>query len=76
MAPRETQPDESLLTLQLRVARRADELARARVAPTGLNLHCWLLAEREVLNGKLTDWTEQPGAVASSTPARASHHVA
>lgn len=38
-----------LLDLEMRVARRADELARSQAMPTGLNLHCWLVAEAEVL---------------------------
>ena len=38
-----------LFELQLRVARRADELARRQSAGTSLNLHCWLLAEAEIL---------------------------
>jgi hypothetical protein len=38
-----------LLDLEMRVARRADELARAHAAQTSLNLHCWLVAEAEVL---------------------------
>lgn len=41
--------DDPLLELQLRVARRADELARVRFVPTDLNLHCWLQAEEEIL---------------------------
>lgn len=38
-----------LFTLQLEVARKADELARARGGSGGLNLECWLIAEAEVL---------------------------
>lgn len=64
MLPNETQTDygDGLLTLQLRVARRADELARARVEFGRLNLHCWLLAEREVLRETLNDWMAEPTA--------------
>lgn len=40
-----------LTDIQLRVARRADELARARRAHTSLDLDCWLIAETEVLRG-------------------------
>lgn len=54
-----TETPDYLLALQLRVARRADELAQERQAPPGLNLHCWLLAEREVLSGTLTDWVAE-----------------
>jgi len=38
-----------LLDLELRVARRADELARIQVQNTALNLHCWLCAEQEIM---------------------------
>lgn len=37
-----------LTSLQLRVARRADELARLQRYPTPLNIHCWLQAEVEM----------------------------
>jgi hypothetical protein len=56
--------NDELLTLQLRVARRADELAVARKTPTALNLHCWLMAETEVLGRDLVD---QPGFMPRST---------
>jgi hypothetical protein len=56
---------EGLLDLQLRIARRADEFARDRFAPRGLNLHCWLLAEREILSGELADWIAEPALAAS-----------
>jgi hypothetical protein len=48
--PREITTD-ALFHLQLRVARRADELAEVRYTRTPLNLYCWLLAEAEVLGG-------------------------
>jgi hypothetical protein len=73
MGETETQREDSLLTLQLRVARRADELARARAEPAGLNLHCWLLAEREVLSGTLTDWIAEPARPTAGVSAEASH---
>jgi len=41
--------DETMFKLRLRIARRADEFAQAREDTAGLNVHCWLLAEREVL---------------------------
>jgi hypothetical protein len=45
--------------LQLRVARRADELSsRDPFGKPGLNLHCWLLAERELLGPNFPDATE------------------
>jgi len=43
----------ALFELQLRVARRADELAQADGSKTLLNLHCWLVAEAEILNKRL-----------------------
>lgn len=42
-----------LLDLELRVARRADELARDLPQATQLNLHCWLCAEREVFGAEM-----------------------
>jgi hypothetical protein len=41
-------PLDDLARLQLRVARRADEIARTHRSRY-LNVHCWLLAEAEVL---------------------------
>lgn len=64
MNPRETGhlTDDLLFSLQLRVARRADELRRnPQVAPS-LNLHCWLLAESEIFAG-LEDEDPAPGAM-------------
>jgi hypothetical protein len=40
-------PADELTQLQLRVARRADELARENKVVTPMNLHCWLMAEFE-----------------------------
>lgn len=40
---------DQLLAWQLQVARRADELARTKAAGTAFALHCWLLAEIEVM---------------------------
>jgi hypothetical protein len=40
-------PADELTQLQLRVARRADELARGNRVVTPMNLHCWLMAEFE-----------------------------
>lgn len=40
---------ETLTELQMQVARRADELAQQRPRGNSLNLHCWLLAEMEIL---------------------------
>lgn len=53
---------ETLFDFQLRVARRADEIAQAQPRDSALNLHCWLLAEHEVLSGKL------PGALMEAPP--------
>jgi hypothetical protein len=41
-------PLDELARLQLRVARRADEIAKTHCSRY-LNVHCWLLAEAEVL---------------------------
>ncbi len=49
--------EDALTSLELEVARRADELARARPLATSLNLHCWLLAEAEVLAVRVVDRT-------------------
>ncbi len=67
-------PADVLLTLQLQVARRADELVRTRAEGAGLNLYCWLLAESEVLSGVLPDRTAEtvgPSALRARTP----HHA-
>jgi hypothetical protein len=42
---------DALSQLQLRVARRADELVRDSKVTTPLNLHCWLMAESELIDG-------------------------
>jgi hypothetical protein len=44
-------PSDALSQLQLRVARRADELARDSKITTPRNLHCWFLAESELVKG-------------------------
>lgn len=54
VVPLLSEPGDELFTLQLRVARKADELALTRRAGAGLNLHCWLLAEAELLGGFLS----------------------
>lgn len=43
--------EDPLFSLQLRVARRADELRRNPQVSPSLNLHCWLLAESEIFAG-------------------------
>lgn len=45
---REMETDD-LIELELRVARRADELARSAGTNTALNLRHWLQAEQEIL---------------------------
>lgn len=45
-----------LTELQLKVARRADELARAGGWGTNLNLGCWLQAELEILPEHIEDF--------------------
>lgn len=52
-----TSPDfviDELFELQLRIARRADDLARSRTVRSSLNLECWLLAEQEFLGRRLS----------------------
>jgi hypothetical protein len=43
--------DDELFHLQLRVARRADELSRGSPASRAHDLEIWFQAEREVLEG-------------------------
>jgi len=50
---------DTLTDLELRVARRADELARTRPGGDPLNVSCWLAAEREILG--LALGTPDPG---------------
>lgn len=50
---------DALTDLELEVARRADELARVRARTTSLNLHCWLLAEAEVLTARAMTFSER-----------------
>jgi hypothetical protein len=45
--------DQELFELELRIARRADELAQTVVPRQDRNLEYWLRAEREVM----ADWT-------------------
>lgn len=40
---------DALLALELKIARRADELVRLRGGGSDLNLYCWMLAEAEIL---------------------------
>lgn len=44
--------------LQLAIARKADQLALAHSSGQGLNLHCWLLAEVELLGSAVSDTLE------------------
>jgi hypothetical protein len=44
-------PSDELSQLQLRVARRADEIVRDSAFVTPLNLHCWFMAEYELVHG-------------------------
>jgi hypothetical protein len=53
-------PSDALSQLQLRVARRADELARDSNASTTLNHHCWFMAESELLDGGDREMNAQP----------------
>jgi hypothetical protein len=43
-------PSDALSQLQLRIARRADELALDSKIVTPLNLHCWIMAESELID--------------------------
>jgi hypothetical protein len=43
-------PSDELSQLQLLVARRADEFARDSKIVTPLNLHCWIMAESELID--------------------------
>ena len=46
-------PADYLTQLELRIARRADELSRALGDQPGRD--CWLDAEREIISGELVD---------------------
>jgi hypothetical protein len=61
---------DGLSDLQLRVARRADELAQELENGTSLNLYCWLLAETEVLGGDLLDRAVEVSAPVESPSSR------
>lgn len=56
-----------MLDLELRVARRADELARTQQGRSGLNLHCWLVAEAEVFREQISS-REKSMPTASAPP--------
>lgn len=47
-------PTDELACLFWRIARRADELVRETQRGPGLNLMCWLIAERE-MTGRLNE---------------------
>jgi hypothetical protein len=61
----EAKSTDTLLELQLRVARRADELARDCATMAGLNLHCWLSAEREICGENADQLALRPVVVAA-----------
>jgi len=52
---------DELTQLELRIARRADELAAMGLGCTKLKLSCWLQAEEELLGGQAS--AAGPGAV-------------
>ena len=54
--PQPTTHEDPLTAIELRIARRADEFARTWPSATRLNLQCWLLAEADLLGGKLGDF--------------------
>lgn len=58
----ETFVSDELLELELRIARKADELVQLQTSTSALNLHCWLQAERAVLPAGFSDYTDQPQA--------------
>lgn len=62
-SPTSTAPADTLLELELRIARRADELTREKMATGTLNLQCWLVAEYEVLGRDEHKIVPFPGAV-------------
>jgi hypothetical protein len=47
--------DDPLVDIQLQIARKADELAARPGMGTSFDLHCWLLAEREILGASAAD---------------------
>jgi hypothetical protein len=51
----------TLTELQIQVARRADELALQRPRGNSLNLHCWLVAEMEILGQAFSSPAPQLG---------------
>lgn len=53
---------DELLTLELRIARRADELARGPAGRAPSQLECWLEAEAEVFRGVADTWCRGTGA--------------
>ena len=60
MNQRQQNPSDELVQFQLRVARRADELARNSRIVTPLNLHCWLMAELELMDRLGAQETPRP----------------
>ncbi len=51
MDPDTDSSSDALSVLQLRIAKRADELVLGGTLITPLNLHCWYQAEFEILLG-------------------------
>lgn len=60
--------------LQRRVARRADELAR-EMGPPSLPLHCWLLAEHEILAPVFAEELSSVGRDAGKNVRSVSRHL-
>jgi hypothetical protein len=54
---------DELFELQLRIARRADDIARSRSVRSSLNLECWLLAEQEFIGHRRVLRTANEAAV-------------
>jgi hypothetical protein len=61
--------NDPLLDLQLRVARRADAIATGQPKMPGLDLHCWLVAEREVFGGGRSEPMTAPRPEEAVVPA-------
>lgn len=71
-SPEASLETEGLFDLQLRVARKADELARNGSNRGGLSLHCWLLAEAEIIGrAAAADEGDRAGEPAPPTRSRA-----
>jgi hypothetical protein len=55
-------PADPLTEIELRIARRADELARECEVHTSMDLQCWLRAEAEILRSSKDVSFAPPGS--------------